>query len=199
MTSSLLRVLNGPVLESRKRNVGIKFTHLAVVYLAEPSLHMPFTSTVSIKSLLAFASIVDLVFGPRRDTRWHSHSWFRAPSNPMTVFFFLSRLLRTLKWVFLFDERKGPTASGHPPFAGVWLCRLSLSPCLRRFLCFPCRSYIARTIGKIYSVMLRKSCVGVRSWSRIVRRRYQATTIEDIDDWVLVVMICGICRLVKLL
>lgn len=59
-------------------------------------------------------SVGYIVDGPRH----HSNSWFRVPSEQMTIIFF-SRLLRVFIWDLLFNDRTGLTSSAHVPSAGV--------------------------------------------------------------------------------
>lgn len=47
------------------------------------------------------------------DPRQYSHSWFRAPSGSLTIFFCSFRLLRVSKWGLLFDDGRLLTTTGH--------------------------------------------------------------------------------------
>jgi hypothetical protein len=57
-----------------------------------------------------------------------AQSYFRVPSEPMTIFLcFFTGLVRVLKWDLLFNKRRGLTATGHSPCTGEWLPALALS------------------------------------------------------------------------
>jgi hypothetical protein len=74
--------------------------------------------------------------GPRQ----HSHSWFRVPSGPVTIFLLISGHLCVLKCGLLLDERKGLTAT----VSHSWMNSLSLIGLL-----------IFMTIGSVIQLILR--------------------------------------------
>jgi hypothetical protein len=99
-----------------------------------------------------------------------SNSWFRAPSEFMSVFLFW-RLLRVLKWGLILGVRRGLTATGHSPLYWEWLERAAF-PTLRHthpvfmILLLKYRREHKYTIESIFWVLMKS----YERWENEVKR-----------------------------